>query len=456
MFRRPEERPKNSLFATWSRILGYASNSVGIAIGTDAWVWRGALVGKNHLKQGKKNMVRNAAMHVLILCAAWVVASTSAVAQEEVRDDVVPQISTLSLGQLILRDTFDDNKTASIWDVWASDSSTCWVTEVNSRLEVRATSAAEDASAGYVGNAWRLDPRGDFTMKVNFHMDILSSSRGWVYLGVTADSQAPRDRCVGIYAQSVNLWKSLRCENKNGYAIESTSADRASNEGTLYVSYDASDDVIYLSMVGYGVDHAAAAYQGVLQEAWGGQPVYVFVGGGSDGLNIPSGSAYLDGVEVDSGIVIESSLQKVYHFKSVVGENHFYTMSEGEKEKLLTKYTDSWKYIGVAFYAFPENSDASCKAVYRFWNSTLKTHFFTASVTEKTRIQGTKGWTYEGIAFYAYPANTSLDGTHPVYRFWSPTHGSHFYTIDETEKANLVKNSSSVWTYEGVAWRAYE
>jgi hypothetical protein len=431
-------------------------DSVAIAIGTDAWIWRGALVGKNHLKRGKKNMVRNAAMHVLVLCTVWVVASTSAVAQEKVRDDVVPQISTLSLGQLILRDTFDDNKTASIWDVWSSNSNTCWVAEVNNRLELRATSAAQDASAGYVANAWRLDPRGDFTMKVDFHIDILSFSRGWVSLGVTPDSNAPRDRWVGVCAQTMDLWKSLRCEHREGYTVEFSSADRTSDEGTLYVSYDASADVIYLSMVGYGVECAAASYQGVLREAWGGQPVYVFVGGGSNGLNIASGTAYLDNVEVDSGIVIESSLQKVYHFKSVVGESHFYTMSEGEKEKLLTKYTDSWKYTGVAFYAFPENSDASTRAVYRFWNSTLQTHFFTASVSEKTRIQGTKGWTYEGIAFYAYPASTSPDGTHPVYRFWSPAQGSHFYTIDETEKADLIKNSSSVWTYEGIAWRAYD
>jgi hypothetical protein len=64
-------------------------------------------------------------------------------------------------------------------------------------------------------------------------------------------------------------------------------------------------------------------------------------------------------------------------------------------------------------------------------------------------------WTYEGIAFYAYPEGQQPGDVEPVYRFWSPVLGTHFYTISETEKNKLVDNYPDVWTYEGIVWYAY-
>ncbi|MFH0981901.1 MAG: hypothetical protein V2A79_10210 [Planctomycetota bacterium] len=39
----------------------------------------------------------------------------------------------------------------------------------------------------------------------------------------------------------------------------------------------------------------------------------------------------------------------------------------------------------------------------------------------------------------------------PLYRFWSPVHECHFYTVSETEKAKLVEQYPHVWTYECIA-----
>ena len=43
----------------------------------------------------------------------------------------------------------------------------------------------------------------------------------------------------------------------------------------------------------------------------------------------------------------------------------------------------------------------------------------------------------------------------PVYRFWSPVLSSHFYTIKESEKQNLLDNYPHVWTYEGPVFNVH-
>lgn len=46
-------------------------------------------------------------------------------------------------------------------------------------------------------------------------------------------------------------------------------------------------------------------------------------------------------------------------------------------------------------------------------------------------------------------------GTRPVYRFWSPRSGSHFYTISATEMQYIRATWPDAWTYEGVAFWAW-
>ena len=63
----------------------------------------------------------------------------------------------------------------------------------------------------------------------------------------------------------------------------------------------------------------------------------------------------------------------------------------------------------------------------------------------------------EGPDFYAYPPGAQPAGAKPVYRFWSPLHSGHFYTLDEAEKDNIIATyPEATWTYEGIAWYAYE
>jgi lysyl endopeptidase len=60
----------------------------------------------------------------------------------------------------------------------------------------------------------------------------------------------------------------------------------------------------------------------------------------------------------------------------------------------------------------------------------------------------------EGVAFFAYAG--SIDGARPVYRFYAPRTGSHFFTISEAEKDWIVANlPPTQMSLDGVAWWAF-
>jgi hypothetical protein len=67
----------------------------------------------------------------------------------------------------------------------------------------------------------------------------------------------------------------------------------------------------------------------------------------------------------------------VYRFWSPVLQRHFYTIREGEKNKLEAKYSDVWQFEKVAYYAFAGATDPIAAPVYRFWSASLQTHFYT-------------------------------------------------------------------------------
>jgi hypothetical protein len=94
--------------------------------------------------------------------------------------------------------------------------------------------------------------------------------------------------------------------------------------------------------------------------------------------------------------------------------------------------------------------------VYRFWSPTTGKHFYTVSETEKDKLinQYASVWTFEGPAYYAY-LRASDPNLLPVYRFWSEQLGSHFYTMKETERDKLIQQYPDVWAFEGAKFYAY-
>jgi hypothetical protein len=147
----------------------------------------------------------------------------------------------------------------------------------------------------------------------------------------------------------------------------------------------------------------------------------------------------------------------MYRFWSPVLSGHFYTINENERDYLIANFPGVWTYEGVAYRTFGDALDANLRPVYRFWSNSLGSHFYTISEEERDYLVANYGavWTFEGIAWYAYPEGLQMPDCKPVYRFWSDPLGHHFYTISDEEKQYLIDNWSSVWTYEGIAWYAY-
>ncbi len=157
--------------------------------------------------------------------------------------------------------------------------------------------------------------------------------------------------------------------------------------------------------------------------------------------------------------VSDSAYRPVYRFWSPQSGTHFFTISENEKDKVLTTYPASvWTFEGIAFYAFA-TAQPGAAPVYRFWSDNSGSHFYTMSESEKNKLitQYANVWKYEGPQFYAYPAGENDPqpaGTRAVARFYSRKTGAHFYTIKESEIDKLKNVLSATWVDEGKAWYA--
>jgi hypothetical protein len=83
-------------------------------------------------------------------------------------------------------------------------------------------------------------------------------------------------------------------------------------------------------------------------------------------------------------------------------------------------------------------------------------HFCTIDEQEKYKLIDTQSdvWKYDGIAFFAYPEGHQPPGARPVYRFWSQRLNRYFFTMDENLKQILTGQLANVWRYDGIAWYA--
>lgn len=148
--------------------------------------------------------------------------------------------------------------------------------------------------------------------------------------------------------------------------------------------------------------------------------------------------------------VVASPPMNVYRFYNNRAGTHFYTASESEKANIMATLAGTYSYEGVAYTLQPANCPAP---LYRFYRFSSGTHFFTADESEKQRVQSTMGTMYgfEGIAYGV--SSSSGGGTNPpVYRFFRPSTGTHFYTADESEKARVLSTMGHLYSFDGIAF----
>jgi PKD repeat protein len=163
--------------------------------------------------------------------------------------------------------------------------------------------------------------------------------------------------------------------------------------------------------------------------------------------SIAAKAAYASGaiVEKAAGVSIPA-----YRFYNAQTGAHFYTVSTGERDRLLSSYPSPFTLEGAAFGVAGAFS-SGLSPVHRFFNARTVVHFYTISETERaSAVAALPQFVYEGVAYYA--SQVAGAGLVPFYRFYARGKGFHFYTASESERANLQNNLSSSYSYEGIGY----
>jgi hypothetical protein len=154
------------------------------------------------------------------------------------------------------------------------------------------------------------------------------------------------------------------------------------------------------------------------------------------------------GATSTGGINLPTHGADVYRFFNTKTGVHFYTASDSEKVNIVAT-SPTLKYEGAAFQASTGTADGP--QVFRFYNTDTKTHFFTASATERDAIiKDPHSYKFEGAAYTGY-ANDGGGQHQALYRFFNTDTGTHFYTANQTEVAQ-VKAVMPHMNFEGVAY----
>ncbi|MGV8082048.1 MAG: S8 family serine peptidase [Coriobacteriia bacterium] len=143
--------------------------------------------------------------------------------------------------------------------------------------------------------------------------------------------------------------------------------------------------------------------------------------------------------------------QTIWRFYNKVNGSHFYTASAEERDIVLARWPNIYTFEGSA-YTINTSNPANSSALYRFYNRKNGSHFYTVSVGERDTVisRWPNVYTYEGPV-YNVCASPVTGGT-AVYRFYNRKNGSHFYTVSEEELEIVLTRWPDVYTFEGAAF----
>ncbi len=172
------------------------------------------------------------------------------------------------------------------------------------------------------------------------------------------------------------------------------------------------------------------------------------VTGGGGTLTLATASANASYQVINDGnggefVALEPTTIGVYRFFDSSTGTHFYTADPNEDKTVLANRPDLVPEGpgGVGLQAIAvAGSDPNAAPVYRFFDTVYGTHFFTASATERDSIIASRpDLTYEPNSTF-YEHTTQQPGDVAVYRFFDNVHGTHFYTDSPSEQAGILAN----------------
>lgn len=212
--------------------------------------------------------------------------------------------------QPLVQDNFDDNSKGALWKAYVDDPN-AQVKEINKRLEFTTKATSNPIFSGYVADSkWPIDPNHDFAMRLDLNYDPVTMSGGWLTFGVTPSNIEPRKQYVAFGMACVSLFRSYWREWKEGYEVRWTFEYRGVDKSTLYISYDAASDTIYMGKTGYGPDNAWEVLPDSIRGRWGNRPVYVFMGLATEGAVVNAGHAFVDNFALEQGTLVNAEPTK--------------------------------------------------------------------------------------------------------------------------------------------------
>ena len=145
----------------------------------------------------------------------------------------------------------------------------------------------------------------------------------------------------------------------------------------------------------------------------------------------------------------------VYRFYNKMNGSHFYTANAAEKASVIANLSSTYNYEGVAYSIRvfdPNNNDP----LYRFYAPRLGSHFYTVSEAEKASVIAnlSSTYTFEGVAYDVCVPD--VFGSTNIYRFYNRVNGSHFYTASLAERDAVLNDASGTYAYEGVGFHVIQ
>lgn len=157
-----------------------------------------------------------------------------------------------------------------------------------------------------------------------------------------------------------------------------------------------------------------------------------------------------DGPAVAGTTVLEWSVSRpVYRFYNSRLGTHFYTATEAERRSVVATLSSIYLFEGRAYGVNPHtNADT----LWRFYKPGTGTHFYTADPQERDRVAATLShlYQYEGPAYAV--SRSAGAGRIAVFRFYNVRNGTHFYTADEAEAQRVQTTLGHTYRYEGAAF----
>lgn len=157
----------------------------------------------------------------------------------------------------------------------------------------------------------------------------------------------------------------------------------------------------------------------------------------------------------ENGLInwLNPGYRMVFRFYNSSNGSHFFSANVSERDTVRLTIP-SLIYEDPVFMVSPATG-SGLSPVYRFYNRNTGVHFYTINESERALVMTMPTFNYEGVAWYARQVDNPAPESIPVYRFLRRSTGTHLYTANTAERNNIINTMSATYAYEGVAYLAW-